>query len=297
MPGPLVPAIIAGGSSLLGGGLNALSTGNLNKKNRRFAREMYDRQRMDAYSDWQMQNEYNSPAAQMQRFEDAGLNRNLIYGGLSGSGNAVAAPSPQSYQSRPAEWGEMPKAIPAALSMMYDFDIKEAQVDNLRAQNSVILQEALLKATQIENTKTRTERDRFDLLFETDMRDTSADARREAVRALRNATDISLRRDEREAVMQASNLQEAVERMANMRVQRINTGVDTEQKRAEILRIRENVRQMQLDGTLKKLDIALRRQGIMPHDPMYARVGARLIPDLIDKGKSALDGFWNFFKR
>jgi len=167
----------------------------------------------------------------------------------------------------------------------------------LLAQNAVILQEAILKASQIEATDVGTNRKRFDLAFESELRDVSADARREAVRSLRNATDIALRRDDREAVMQASNLQEAVERMANMRIQRLNIGADTRQKNAEILRIRENVRQMQLDGTLKKLNIALRRQGIMPHDPMYARVGARLIPDLIDKGKSALDDFWNFFKR
>lgn len=299
MPGPLLPAIVAGGSALLGAGINAASTGNLNRRNRRFAREMYDRQRADAYSDWVMQNEYNSPEAQMARFEAAGLNRNLIYGGLGGAGNAgaVAAPSPQSYQSRPPEWGGVLESVPAALSMYYDLDIKEAQIDNLRAQNSVILQEALLKASQNESTVVGTDRKRFDLAFESELRDISADARKEAVRSLRNTTDIAIRRDDREAVMQASNLNEAVERMANMRVQRLNTGVDTEQKRAEIARIRENVRQMQLDGTLKKLDIELRRQGIMPHDPMYARVGARLIPDLIDKGKSALNNFWNLFKR
>lgn len=39
---------------------------------------------------WNKQNEYNSPAAQMQRFSDAGLNPNLIYGQGS-SGNATTA--------------------------------------------------------------------------------------------------------------------------------------------------------------------------------------------------------------
>lgn len=41
---------------------------------------------------WQMQNEYNSPAAQMQRYKDAGLNPNLIYGNIS-SGNSSSAPN------------------------------------------------------------------------------------------------------------------------------------------------------------------------------------------------------------
>lgn len=41
---------------------------------------------------WNLQNEYNSPKAQMQRFIEAGLNPNLIYGKGS-SGNATSLPS------------------------------------------------------------------------------------------------------------------------------------------------------------------------------------------------------------
>lgn len=43
---------------------------------------------------WNKQNEYNSPLSQMQRYRDAGLNPNLIYGGSgSVSGNAESMPS------------------------------------------------------------------------------------------------------------------------------------------------------------------------------------------------------------
>lgn len=41
---------------------------------------------------WNRQNEYNTPAAQMQRFKDAGLSPHLIYG-RGESGNAGAPPS------------------------------------------------------------------------------------------------------------------------------------------------------------------------------------------------------------
>lgn len=44
---------------------------------------------------WHEQNEYNSPVAQMQRYRDAGLNPNLIYGSGSSAGNASNAPTPQ----------------------------------------------------------------------------------------------------------------------------------------------------------------------------------------------------------
>lgn len=36
---------------------------------------------------WNLENEYNSPAAQMQRYQDAGLNPNLIYGQSNTSGS------------------------------------------------------------------------------------------------------------------------------------------------------------------------------------------------------------------
>lgn len=61
-----------------------------NWRNRKFAREQattaYNRQ----IALWQMENEYNSPANQMQRFIDAGLNPNLVYGQLQ---NGLGAPS------------------------------------------------------------------------------------------------------------------------------------------------------------------------------------------------------------
>ena len=41
-----------------------------------------------ALQNWNRENEYNSPEAQMQRYLDAGLNPNLVYGAGASSGNA-----------------------------------------------------------------------------------------------------------------------------------------------------------------------------------------------------------------
>lgn len=43
---------------------------------------------------WEQSNEYNSPAAQMQRLKDAGLNPNLVYGSGSVAGNTSQASQP-----------------------------------------------------------------------------------------------------------------------------------------------------------------------------------------------------------
>lgn len=78
--------------------------------------------------------------------------------------------------------------------------------------------------------------------------------------------------------------------------------VSRDQSGAEILRIKENVRQMQLDGTLKQLDIDLKRNGVMPSDPMYARIAGRIlagssVSDLKSSLSKGMDSIWNFFKQ
>ena len=65
---------------LMASGFNALSSLFTNSAQRKLSLEMYDRQRADALADWNRQNQYNSPAAQMARFKEAGLSPHLIYG-------------------------------------------------------------------------------------------------------------------------------------------------------------------------------------------------------------------------
>lgn len=45
---------------------------------------------------WKMQNEYNSPKNQMQRYIDAGLNPNLVYGNLQNTADSLSSPSASS---------------------------------------------------------------------------------------------------------------------------------------------------------------------------------------------------------
>jgi hypothetical protein len=74
---------------------------------------------------WKMQNQYNTPAAQMQRLKDAGLNPNLIYGsspaGASGSAGSIAP-------SKPA-----PYAIKDPTQSIAQMQLLKAQRDNLNA--------------------------------------------------------------------------------------------------------------------------------------------------------------------
>lgn len=66
---PILSGLVSGLPSLIGGGISALAQHFTNEKNYERQLAMYKENR-----------EYNSPKSQMQRFREAGLNPNLIYG-------------------------------------------------------------------------------------------------------------------------------------------------------------------------------------------------------------------------
>lgn len=82
---------------------------------------------------WKMQNEYNSPLAQMQRLQEAGLNPNLVYGN-GVTGNSSGAPA--SASTHPYQGGNPNAHIAASMSVMLDNALKAAQVDKVLQETS-----------------------------------------------------------------------------------------------------------------------------------------------------------------
>lgn len=267
-------ALAAGFASAVGSGLNAAQTANLNRKNRKFAQEMYNTQKQDAINFWNMQNEYNSPAAQMMRFKDAGLNPALIYGQTNSSG-PISSPDFKQPETRVPEYGSaIGSGIGGALTAidaMTNLEMKQAQTDNLKLQADVIRQESLLKGVQAR-------RGEFDLGLESELRATSVDARKEQLRQTRNNIDLSIRKDIREQIMTASSLREATERMKNLAAQRqtmllqnANTTEDRKRIIAETARIKKQIELMSKEGAIKDLDVKLAKDNIRPGDPLWYR--------------------------
>lgn len=88
---------------------------------------------------WNMQNEYNHPKAQMARLQEAGLNPNLIYGsgasGASGNAGDVGMPSKPEITSNP-------------IMEFQNANQRKLQSDNLRSQNTVLMNQAALNAAR-----------------------------------------------------------------------------------------------------------------------------------------------------
>lgn len=107
-----------------------------------------------ALEQWQRENEYNSPAAQMQRYMDAGLNPNLIYGqqNLSAGSPQPSAPTAQApkmmntrTQRAMAKLNAVTGAAQSLMSTLGGFQTlqeQSAKIDMVKANTKLILANA-----------------------------------------------------------------------------------------------------------------------------------------------------------
>lgn len=269
-----IPALIAAGASIIGQGASALSQSSINRKTREYNEKMYAKQRADSLQDWNMQNQYNSPAEQMRRLKSAGLNPNLVYGE-----GAVANNSSLPRQVQMDNWKpEAPRydgsGIAQSMSSIYDIQLKTAQTDNLKATNEVLKQDALLRAAQTASTVAGTARSKFDLGQAQTLSQYVIEQAKANLNATQTGTDINLQANERAAAQSAQSLQKGAEEILSIRLGRAKT-------EAERNLILQQMASVQKDVRLKQLDIDLKEQGIQPGDPMWSRVLARILEDTV----------------
>ena len=81
---------------------------------------------------WQLQNEYNSPAAQMARLQEAGLNPNLVYNGGSAT-TAAGSMAPAASPGTPniPDYGKYAHGFAASMSGLLDQALKAANIEKV----------------------------------------------------------------------------------------------------------------------------------------------------------------------
>ncbi len=146
IPALVLGSLISGGASILG---NLFNTGSVNRTNQRqqdFNTQMYERQRADALADWEKQNQYNSPSQQMQRFKEAGLNPNLIYGQMTNS------PTIRSTEAKTPDF-VAPKLETSGIanSLLTYYDIKQKDATIKQQQQATELLKEQTRGKQLEN--------------------------------------------------------------------------------------------------------------------------------------------------
>lgn len=208
---------------------------------------------------WNRENEYNSPAAQMQRYIDAGLNPNLIYG--SGASAGTAASSPQytaaRYDAPKAERStNRPINVDAyqAISLGNQIALQRAQVDNLEAQ--------------AEYTRANAEyrREELDLGFN--------HARRSLL--VNQSSYLSQRQ-----VLTSLESDKAIEQLSQLR----------KENPVKVELLKQTLKNMRTQNDIDMLNYELAKIGVNNSDDLWQRIAARIFLNFRDK--SSRDSFIN----
>lgn len=141
----LLSTLAAPVSGLFQSAASIINTNKTNKANAELAKYSYSKD----LEMWNRQNEYNSPSSQMERYTNAGLNPNLIYGtGSASAGNASTMPK---YQAPSMAYRyEAPNPM-VMLSAWTDLKVKNAEISRINENTeSARLQNQLALATMLE---------------------------------------------------------------------------------------------------------------------------------------------------
>lgn len=252
---------------------NYVAAGNFGRRSYRYNKKLYEMQRDDNLKMWNLQNEYNSPKQQMARLIEGGLNPHLVYGnGADATAGAISNGSPSAPNIPSPQMETIP---PSSFMMQYDVELKKQTLDNLKAQNTVISNEALLKAAQTLGIIQTTERGKFDLGFESELREVSAEARREALRNLKvgitSTTDANRRANE----LHPGSVKEQVGRIALQDMQQAKG-------REEIKEIQKKIELMNQSKDMNQFEIDLNKRGFTKSDDVKYRMANKIWDAMMD---------------
>lgn len=236
---PLDAAILA--ASALGTGLlNAGITSSMNRQTRQFTRSMYDTQRQHALQDWEMQNAYNSPQAQMQRLKSAGLNPNLVYGqgAVANASQGVRSTDSKSWNPQipqiQTDW------LTSALGQTQSIELKKAQMDLARQAIQVQQQKVLESISKIANVNAKTAMSNFQLGQANELKDTviaTAKARanyiEQQTKQSEAQTKYTLNQDERAKLLTAQNLKQGWQNLLLSKQQEIQNEININNSRLQ----------------------------------------------------------------
>lgn len=143
----LAAAGIGAASGLAQTGMSMSIGSSLNRRTRHWAERQAELQYQRSLNIMNLQNAYNSPAAQRQRLQNAGLNVGLMYGGNGNGGVSADAAAPQmaSYTPIAPDTSGLSLLGQAGKTLM-EGKLMEAQINKLKADTGNVNQDTKLKA-------------------------------------------------------------------------------------------------------------------------------------------------------
>lgn len=252
---------LASAAGPLTSAINMLSQGSMNRKNRAFTREMWDKQNAVNDANWHRDNAYNSPANQRKLLEAGGYNPALMYdsGGFQ-SASAPPAPSAGSPATRASEID-----LTSAVSGYQDARLKQAQLDNIEGATR---NAAASTAADVALKASQTTAGAFDLSQRVRVSDYAAEAAEKANKLL--DADIALRTNQGfKSVDERQKVQEEIKQIKQ------NMSQSKEMHPQNMDMLKNNVKYQQFKSKLNDM-------GFTEHDSVLWRLFGKW-------GKSAYD--------
>lgn len=269
MPGPLaplLPSIITAAGIGIGQGINALSQGGTNRKTREWNEKMYGIQRADALSDWARTNQYNSPLAQMQRFKEAGLNPNLIYG-QTNMAQPVRSTDVKSWnpQAPAFNLGQIVDQYLQTRQAGASIDIMKEQKENLKLKNDGQRIQNIRDGILIPYTEPKAKAQVDSLLAGTDY--------------TRANTALALGRNSRETLRSTDDHATAVQRVIGLERDNANKITDGAIKQQTLTNLGKTERILVADGQMKELQVLWKKFGLTDNSSRVEWILAQYLMD------------------
>lgn len=241
-----------------------------NKDNYQYGWDMYNKQRQDALTDVNSQNQYNSPKQTMQRLKEAGLSPNLVYGngaqsqtaqirGSSSSPGSAEAPKVDNkYMAGAAQTG-----LNAANSTL-QYVKGKVETDNLQKQADLLVSQKLNVDADTNNKLQTKETSAFTL--EQLQRNADEMAKKLALENQKTEVEIpkiqadtqyTLDANQRAAIMQSFNIKKTVQ---DIITQKINNS-KTELEKQHLQKIMTG---QEFSNKIKEFEAGLTKAGITP---------------------------------
>lgn len=219
---------------------------NANLTNIEFQRQVNMNNRQWALQDWERNNAYNSPAQQMQRFKEAGLNPNLIYG-QGNNGNATMI---RGADSKAAHVDPVITKYPDLSGIFAGFaNITKTLVetDNLKAQGDLIQKDILLKQIAGDQAKLN-------------------------LKIGQSTFDQTVKGAEIENKLKLASTHEIEQRIAGEKINGGSPTVTTLLKLAQTDELRSKIENNKNEATIQQYEIKLNQMGFTKHDSVFWRL-------------------------
>lgn len=196
-----------------------------NRKMREYNLMLAKQQNQWNLEQWNRENAYNSPSAQMERMRQAGLNLDMMYGGGVSGNLAASSPSMTSGSAAPPmDWSSLAnkRTVGQAIMDSLAIDQARANVDKTKAEaeqlgmTNDVRQEMISKGMMIEEAEYDLLREQINLVFnqarEIDLTNTLKEIENDFANAYRDKiVENMLQRLETSTGMQKNALKEDIE--------------------------------------------------------------------------------------